>query len=480
MHYAVFLMQHGMAPYRDVVDINMPGTYFVSWAVDHIFGSGSLAWRVFDFSLDGVALAAMIAIALPYDWFAGVYAAALLMLVHGWDGVDQSGQRDFVMAVLLLAAFTFLFHAVRRNKAWAMGLFGLCAAIAATIKPTVLPFAPVLLLLACWVLHRRQRPFAACLLHGAIGFLIPLAAVFGFLEREHSLSAFFGIVHGLLPYHASLAHRSLGYLLNHSFFPLAPLLILWVILLAANRQRPGWERAALLLAVIFGLLSFVAQAKGYPYHRYPMIAFLLLLMGVDFSMALRSPGILRVLGMAGLIYGALVLAPLSLRKVSRYDFQRTEFTTMLQADLDSLGGATLSGRVQCMDTIAGCIATLDRMQLVQDTGFLYDCYFYTPERKTRAADAVVEQMRGKFWQKIGDRPPEVFVVSNQLCLNGPAGYGKLHLWPQFDAYLAANYRLSAERNPARWTRWWSYSRPPFGYRIYLRKTAPPVPQPASF
>ena len=26
MHYVVFLMRHGFAPYRDIVDMNMPGT----------------------------------------------------------------------------------------------------------------------------------------------------------------------------------------------------------------------------------------------------------------------------------------------------------------------------------------------------------------------------------------------------------------------------------------------------------------------
>ena len=45
MHYVVFLMQHGMAPYRDIVDLNQPGTYAVGAAVMW-FGKGALAWRV--------------------------------------------------------------------------------------------------------------------------------------------------------------------------------------------------------------------------------------------------------------------------------------------------------------------------------------------------------------------------------------------------------------------------------------------------
>lgn len=469
MHYPVLLMQHGMAPYRDIVDMNMPGSYFVSWAVSHIFGNSSPAWRIFDFSLSGVAALAMIAIALPYDWLAGIYAAVLLMVIHGRDGVAQASERDLIMAVLLLAGLAFLFHALRRNKPWAMVAFGLCAGIAAAIKPTVLPFAPVLLLLACFTLRRRKQPFAAYLFTGALGFVAPLAAAAAFLLWEHSLGAFIGIMQGLAVYHASLGRRSIGYLLNHSFSPLLPLLAVWLILLTFYR-RWQWERAALALAVLFGLVSYIAQGKGYPYHRYPLIAFLLLFMGIDFCVALRKPGMPRLLGIIGLIFGTLIMAPVSLSKVSHYDSSNPEFVVMLETDLRSLGGQQLSGRVQCMDTFAGCIATLDRMKLVQDTGFMYDCYFYSPARDTPAANAVVDDMRAKFWRAILNRPPEIFIITNQLCLGAPGNYQKLQLWPRFDTYLAANYSLYAERQPPHLVRWWSHPSVPFGYRIYLRSS----------
>ncbi len=469
MHYAVFLMRHGFVPYRDIVDINMPGTYFVSWAISHIYGSSALGFRIFDFSLCAIAAVAMIAIARPYDGLAGAYAAVLLMLLHGRDGVAQSGQRDLIMAVLLLAACAFLFHALRKNAPWTMIFFGLCTGAASTIKPTVLPFAPVLILLACVTLKRQRLPFTAYLLNGVIGFLLPIAAVLAFLLREHSLRAFGGSCEGLIHYHASLNHRPIGYLLNHSFSPLALLLVLWLLLLATERRWPGWERAALLVAILFGLISYIAQGKGYPYHRYPLIAFLLLLMEIDFCSASRRPGALRALGIAGLTLGILLIVPVSLWKISHYQWQNQEYTTMLEADLRALGGQKLSGRVQCMDTFAGCIATLDQMKLVQATGFLYDCYFYAPERNTPTANAVVEDMRERFWKALREHPPEVFVVSNQLCLNGPTGYMKLNLWPQFHTWLEAKYEIYTEKTPPHPLRWTSDPEPPFGYRVYVRK-----------
>ncbi|MGB7199744.1 MAG: hypothetical protein WBG23_15650, partial [Acidobacteriaceae bacterium] len=122
IRYVIFLMHHGMAPYRDIVDINMPGAYAVDWLVVRLFGSGSLAWRIFDFALMGLATVAAVAIARPYDWFAGIYAGFLFMLIHGRDGVAQAGERDLTMSVLLLGAVALLFYA-RRNKSWVATAF---------------------------------------------------------------------------------------------------------------------------------------------------------------------------------------------------------------------------------------------------------------------------------------------------------------------------------------------------------------------
>jgi hypothetical protein len=50
-HYILLLGAHGMVPYRDIADLNLPGTYAVEWLVMHTLGPGPLAWRLWDFSL---------------------------------------------------------------------------------------------------------------------------------------------------------------------------------------------------------------------------------------------------------------------------------------------------------------------------------------------------------------------------------------------------------------------------------------------
>jgi hypothetical protein len=466
VHYVVFLMQHGRAPYRDIVDINMPGMYLIDWAVIKTLGGGSLAWRFFDLSLMGIAAIGMLVIAWPYSRFAGFFAAALFLLVHGRDGIAQTGQRDLIMAALLLAAAAFLFLAARTGRLSLTTLTGFFAGAAVTIKPTAALFAIAFAIAA--LVANRKSTLRACqaISFGVAGFAIPIATTTIFLYREHALAAFWNILLGLISYHASLDHRHLGFLLLHSVSPLLPLVILWAYLVIRHRCWQDSEHAILLSAIACGLLSYCIQAKGYPYHRYPFLAFLLLSMGILFATAFRGKGFDKFVGGAGLLIGVLVIAPVSAFKASTYDWHNQEFITMLQSDLNRLGGANLSDHIQCMDTTAGCINTLYRMNLVQSTGFLYDCYFFS-HRQT----PVTEELRIKFWQELLANPPGVLIVSNQFCLGQASTYDKLRSWPQLNQYLTENYALLAERTPPHLVRWWSVTQAPLGYRVYVRTPA---------
>jgi hypothetical protein len=465
IHYAVFMIQHHLAPYRDVIDYNLPGSYGIDWAVFKVFGSGSLAWRFFDFSLMAVAALSMVVIAWPNDWFAGMFAASLFMLVHGRDGIAQTGQRDLVMAVLLLASTALLFVATRVRKSWITLFAGIMAGSAVTIKPTALAFPIAVMVFSLVVAGKEKNRVLPYMSYGFAGVLIPVAAVVIFLQREHSLAAFFDIMSGLAPYHASMDRQSVGFLLSHSISPLLPLVIPWLILVTVSRLRPSYEHGCLLIAALCGLLSYVFQGKGYPYHRYPFLAFLLVIMGIEFVSALRSKGELRrILGGIALLIGVLVIAPVSVTMASRYDWQDLEFITTLQSDLDQLGGASLSNDVQCMDTTAGCINTLDRMHLVQSTGLLYDCYLFAARQTP-----VTQRVREQFWRTLTDHPPRVMVVSDQFCLGGTRTYDKLDGWPKFNQFVTDDYSLYVERRPERPVRWWSRLQMPFGYRIYVRK-----------
>jgi hypothetical protein len=469
----------------------------------HLFGMGNLAWRLFDFALMGAAAASFFAITRrtravqPDGWLAGLFAACLFILVHGRDGLAESGQRDLTMAVCLVVATAFLFVAIRRDWPWATAAFGLFSGVALTIKPTALPLTAAQLLLAVYVLRGRGRqgkppnrgwlrPTVAVI----VGYLVAPGCALVFLLRERALAAFFANLHGLVLYYSGLGHRPLGFLLLHSISPLLPMVLLWLAVLALRRPRPSmngeraeldWERVALGCGALFGLVSYLVQARGFPYYRYTLLAFLLPLMALDFTRALNAQPVAKpfelpvesrstdprtraglVLAIIALSVGGFFLAPQSAVLIHRYRWWEMDFIRSLERNLDALGGERLSGHIQCIDTISGCGNVLYRMRLEPADGLLVDFPLF-------GADSVpfVRQTRERFFSAMNASPPQVLVVSSALYVDGPGDYRKLDRWPAFQSFLADDYTLETEWRPSRTARWWSREETPAGYRIYV-------------
>ncbi len=467
MHYGAFLLSHGFAPYRQIIDMNMPGCFLLDWGVIHVFGRGAAAWRTFDFALIAAAAVAMVAIAKPYDWFGGVFAAGFFFILHVHDGIDQAGERDLVLAVLMLLGCAAIFLALRRSSwAWS-AIFGIASGAAMTIKPTAVLWFPGMVVLAAVTLRRRHRPAAAHLAAACVGCGAPLVLMLLYLTRRDALGAFAQTVTGLMVYHAHIDRFPLRFLLAHLVpSALYPAIAVWLALTIAGRRWRTWEGAALLWSVGVGAASFVAQGKAFPYQRYPLEGFLLAMMGIDAALALRAAGSRWQPPAAAVLLGftTLALAPSWLIRANHYDWRHDDFTESLSADLTALGGPALSGQVQCLDMTAGCLGVLYWMRLVQSTGFLYDCYFFHQPQT-----AATERLREEFLADMGHAPPRVLIESSQNCLGEPLGWSGLDAWPAFAAWRAANYSLYAQRQSTRPIRWWPIAEQPPGYRIYVRK-----------
>jgi hypothetical protein len=456
LNYLCFLMDHGMAPYRDLLEVNMPGTYLVNWSVMHTLGSGSAAWRIFDLSLMGIAAWAMVVVARPYGWLAGALGATMFTLFHGKDGAGQQGQRDLIIAVLLLSAYAFLFTFFRRRHAWALFAFGMCAGMAITIKPTPLPFAGLLLVLTALRLWRAREPVTKPLALAVVGLCTPLLGVFLFLAAKHSLGAFWYLLHVEMPFYSTLGRVPTGKLLGLMASASIRALVLLALLIAVmKREWWNWEKTLLVAGMLFGAASYFAQGKAFPYHRYPMLAFLFLWVAIEFVRALRAPGAAGKLALGGVVF-ALVLLPVYVNKAAHKEWDPS-YINSLSADLNRLGGQSLSGHVQCIDMPADCDNTLYRLQLVQSTGLFYDyLIFSSPQQR------VVRDLRGRFWQEFEQNTPRVIVVGSGLYPYGK-GYDKLASWPLFHQELQEHYYLYDDRTfrPA--------EAGPRAYRIYVEK-----------
>ena len=473
MHYVVFLMRHGLRPYTDITDNNMPGAYLTeSWAMD-LFGPTDFAWRIYEFFLLATITVAMTVIARRQDWLAGVYAGGLFLLMHAVEGPDYAAEREEVMTALLLVACAALFTAVRRQRPALLLLFGITAALASAIKPTVAPLGLVLLVLALWKLRRssvRPAPYLAWACAGA--GLIALAIVV-FLVQHHALAGFLFTLRTVTPAYAGLNRPNYLHLVG-KLFPksLLPLPLIGAALLRRNRRQWDWERTCLLLGAAFGALSYLAQGKDYPHHRYTFVAFTLFLCCIEITAALRARGWPQALAVAAVLFTIGFTVPhysLLLRDV----VDHSDLTLALEQDLRQLGAGrpqqTLQNKVQCFDLVAGCLNSLYHLGVVENSAFTGDLLLFSPTN-----GPLVHYYRTLFWQRAAQNPAAVLVVSNEWFF-GTASFGKLNTFPGLLPYLGANYtEVLAREFPLedRHAQSNSPDDPPRAYRIYIRHGSP--------
>lgn len=456
-HYAVFLMHHGKILYKDIYDINMPGCYLMErWAIA-IFGGGDLGWRFYEFTLLGSMTLAACVIALPYDWLAGLLTGVLFAMLHGIDGAAMATERDEVITVLIFIGYAFQFLAIRKSRAILMLPFGLSLGMAVLIKPTAASFALVLLLFAYLALKQRGQSSAAYLLWGIAGFGIILLILLSFMLPD-SLGPFLFLQRQAIPFYASLAPASWGYLFKNSLpAPFLFILPAAVLLAIVNRRRANWEIWAVRAGAILGALSYFVQHKGYTYHRYSFMAFVLLWFAIECAITIKAKGWLRNLGVIGIAVAVFVILPPDVNRLRHERHNSNPLADQLQADLQRLGGSSLQDRVQCLDMVTGCYSALYRLGIIQSTGFLGDTSFFGIDDGSS-----VPYYRQIFWDEVRKNPPRVIVLSSER-FGVKYSFDKLNTWPQFRDYLNSAYALDVSHT------FGSFDGNVLAYRIYVLK-----------
>ncbi len=478
MHYVNFLMRHGMKPYVDITDNNMPGSYLAEAAAMKVFGPGDLGWRVYEFSLLALLTGALIVIARPYDWLAGFYAGGLFLLAHAADGPNYAAEREQVLTLLLMISYACLFVAVRRRWPALMLAFGLCSAFAGSIKPTMSPLALALLFLAGAILWKRRVPVRPYMLFGLLGMTIVAAADLAFLAHYGAIRPFLFVLHTVTPAYVSLNHPRWSDMLLGAF-PLTMVLLLPFAAVAGVLSREwNWERWALAMGAAFGLFSYFAQQKGFVHHRYMFMTCVFLLLCLELMSGLRQGGLARASAVAGIALTVAFIVPRYVEVYRRQPVQ-SEFAAQLQTDLQSLGGQRLQSQVQCFDLVYGCLNALYHLQLVENTGFTGDLLFFVPNESPART-----HYRDMFWALARKDPANVMVVSNEW-FGMPNSFAKVNTWPEFAAYLKSNYTQVIERSfpeEVGISRGRSRSAEADAYRIYIRNgssltngTAKPTP-----
>ena len=435
MHYVSFLMDHGLRPYRDILDPNLPGSYLLDWTVIHTLGAGAAASRVYDELLLAVTAGSMLLIGWRRSKVVSLCAGCLFALFHGRDGMAQTGQRDLALAAALMLAIALALQISRHRSIAAAVGFGIVTGSAMTIKPYALLFVLLLIpLMRSVPVAQRGRVWISAL----SGVTVPLLALGIYLLRIGVLRDFLFVLFTLDPLHQRLGYVGAWHLVR-AFLPPSLLLLaaLGLLALRTDCDPAPIERDLLLTGMALGAVAYFIQLKGFPYHRYPFVACLLLFVAFEMDRTLRNAGRSRSIAYLGLC-ATVILAPL----YARHGLQArwpNDLEIALEHDLNT-SSFPLEGSVQCVDSIGGCTRVFYDMRLVQATGVLYDEFFFLPK-----APAAILDRREQFLSTLERAKPKIFIVTPDLFPGGPNAYGKLQRWSGFNHLLATCYDKSVER-----------------------------------
>ena len=135
MFYIAFLMDHfGYVPYREIFDMNMPGSYFVYYLIGKLFGYTDIGIRCADLLILTALLIVnwlwMRKISKRVAWFGSV----LWGLLYLGFGPCMSLQREY-LTLLPIMTGVYIFSCAAKNLIFRNLAVGLFFGMAATIKP---------------------------------------------------------------------------------------------------------------------------------------------------------------------------------------------------------------------------------------------------------------------------------------------------------------------------------------------------------
>ena len=455
LHYMAWNVQHGGVPYRDLLDMNPPGSLLLHCTATSIVGHGHLGWRIFDV----VCLAATAAIIALYCGRSGRLSAAIGALIyalfHLSNGATACGQRDFVVfPILLLALYCVGKFWSSARPLWVLGICGFALGTAATIKPHVALLWLALAWIAATAARRRGRGWVPVAGMMSASALVPIAAVCAWLYWLGGMTAFLEMVFGYaLPLYSKTGTFSSPFVAVASLMMTRRVAIVLALsagvslgALAVRGKVDVWF-GLVALGLVYGIAHLLIQGKGFPYHLYPFAGFCCVAAAIGLGGLLSRCRVWLDWAAWAAVAAFAVLGGLKAARMvgAAWPLQPYERAVLIQRDLAPLiaDGDT----VQVLDTAQGGIHALLLLGVRQPTRLIYDFQVLLH------ADApFTQRLRREVMGGLEARPPAFVVV---LKNGWPTGkYGRLEQFPDLASWLRKNYRIYVEGS---------------GYRIHARR-----------
>ena len=434
LHYIAWRIAEGAAPYRDVFDMNQPGVYLLHLLVLQTIGAGDLAWRVFDLAWLTLTAATIAAFAAPWGAAAAAGGGLAFAAYHLAGGAWQAGQRDFLLCPFLVAGALGVARWLERRG----GVAGLaCSGAAKGAAVPVTPHAGLLafaLGIAVVAVAVRSGGVGAAAFAYGLGVALAPAAMLGWLAAVGALDAWRETVFTyLLPLYARLGRDTAWALHRGEVWIALGVGAALSVAGALGARRFGVRHALAVAGVLYGLVHYLAQGKGWEYHLYPLAAFVAPLLFAELEPAVAERRWIAAPLAAGVV-AALLLLSVKGGEAAPATWER-EKAARVRALVGELGTRLRPGdTVQVLDTTEGGAHALLRLRVRQPTRFVYDFHFFH-DVDTR----FVRALRAELIAGLDARPPRFIVLYERGWPAG--GYERVLRFPELAERLETRYRV---------------------------------------
>ncbi len=390
MLYVGWMIDRGAVVYRDICDVNMPGTYALMWAIGKIAGWTDVGVRIVDLAGLGILSWLSFLWLKPFGKQAQVGGIALFPIYYlAFGHLPMTLEREALVLVPLMAVIV-LAEGIGPLKRLPRSIaIGLLVAGGTLIKPqfAVLFLPPIAMYV--YVVRHDRREVVHTLVALAVAAAVPIAATVAYVGLTGSMGAFVDIVTHQIPLYGKLGtdHQvvpdavRLRYVLENSLSSIDQAMLPAGLIGCALAVALAPRRAALLLSMIVVAAALpMLAAKFWYYHYLPFAFFALLGTGLCFASPARSTG--RVPSLAGLIAGAVVALRLTVQTAYNLPAVEPDVHGRAQVRLaDAIASylrqhAQPGDKVQPLDWTEGALHAMLQARLPLATRYMADFQLY--------------------------------------------------------------------------------------------------------
>ncbi len=466
LHYIAYLInEHDFVPYRDIFEVNMPGTYLFHMAIGRVFGYSDSAFHMVDAAWLMATLTVTWFIMKPFGRLVAFAGCLLFGLIYLEGGPHMSLQRDFI-AILPIATAILIATRCKPHQSVKIihFLIGALFAFSALVKPHLAIGLPAIILYNCTQNTNESKSVRnlinLCITGGMfalLGFLSVLAIPFLWLWRIGALESFCNIFSSYVPLYVQMSgdfqfrgtlERIINILRAYKKFGGFDFLVIGsmfgVYIVLTKSMSAAIKKLAILisaLAVLYSI-SVIIGGKLWHYHWMPFGYFTslctaMILFSSPLFKNLHSTIILPLLIFMVAVMMTVHPAKVAVQQVfygqkpASVDERVKEIATYLNEHLSP------GDKVQPLDWISGGTHAMLISKAVAATPYITDFQFYH-----NVSTPYIENLRKKFIEELNDEVPEFLIEVHVKGNVKPklSGLDTAYKFPELKTFMKQHYR----------------------------------------